>query len=102
MATIQDQVTAMELARNLITLIDYVRTSGKRLVITRRNIEVARLVPPSEDGASASELRALLEHNPWSSAERAVLVDNLRTIRKQACLFPFAMRAETVVLSQCH
>ena len=71
MATIQDQVTATELARNLTTLIDYVRTSGKRLVITRRNIE-----------------RALLEHNPWSSAERAVLVDNLRTIRKQACLSP--------------
>ncbi|WP_165741603.1 type II toxin-antitoxin system Phd/YefM family antitoxin [Candidatus Thiosymbion oneisti] len=88
MATIQGQVTATELARNLTSLIDYVCISGKRLVITRGNLEVARLVPPSEDGASASELRALLEHNPWSSAERTVLADDLRTIRKQACLPP--------------
>ena len=77
MATIQDQVTATELARNLTSLIDYVRISGKRLAITRGNIEVARLMPPSEGGASASsELQALLEHNPWSPAERAVFADN--------------------------
>jgi len=86
MATIQDQVTATELARNLTSLIDHVRVSGKHLAITRGNIEVARLVPPSEDGASVSELRTLLERNPWSSAERATLADDLRTIRKQACL----------------
>jgi len=52
--------------------------SGKHLAIIRGNIEVARLVPPSEDGASASELQTLLEYNPWSSAERVVLVDKLR------------------------
>jgi len=88
MATTQDQVTTTELARNLTALIDHVRISGKRLAITHGDTEVARLVPPSEDGASASELRTLLEHNPWSAAERAVLADNLRTIRERACLPP--------------
>ncbi|MES9898579.1 MAG: type II toxin-antitoxin system prevent-host-death family antitoxin [Sedimenticola sp.] len=88
MATIRDHVTATDLARNLATLIDRVRVSGKRIAITRGNREVAQLVPPLNEGASAAELLELLKSNPLTETERSSLADDLQTIRKNASLPP--------------
>ncbi|MES9881361.1 MAG: type II toxin-antitoxin system prevent-host-death family antitoxin [Sedimenticola sp.] len=88
MATVRDHVTATDLARNLATLIDRVRVSGKRIAITRGNREVAQLVPPRNEGASAAELLELLKSNSLTETERSSLADDLQTIRKNASLPP--------------
>ncbi len=86
MTIIRDRVTATDLARNLATLIDRVRVSGKRIAITRGSREVAQLTPPMNEGASAVELRSLLRHNTLTKTERHSLADDLQAICEKVSL----------------
>lgn len=80
------RISATELARNLATVIDQVRVSRTRMVITRGNQDVAQLVPVVSNGATLADLDRLLKRNILSQEEKRTFSEDLRTIREAAVL----------------
>lgn len=80
------RISATELARNLASVIDQVRVSRSRVVITRGNQDVAQLVPVVSNGATLADLGRLLSRNRLSPEEKRAFNDDLRTIREAAGL----------------
>lgn len=80
------RISATELARNLASIIDQVRVSRTRMVITRGNQDVAQLVPVVSNGATLADLGRLLQRNLLNREQQHAFSNDLRTIREAASL----------------
>ncbi|MFZ1386019.1 MAG: hypothetical protein WBP46_02155 [Thiolinea sp.] len=80
------RISATELARNLASIIDQVRVSRYRMVITRGNQDIAQITPVANQHFTLADLNTLLERNRLSAKERQAFSDDLKSIRQAAKL----------------
>lgn len=80
------RISATELARNLASVIDQVRVSRYRMVITRGNQDIAQITPVANQNFSLADLNKLLHANRLSAAERKAFSQDLNNIRQAATL----------------
>ena len=67
-------------------MIDQVRISRTRMMITKGSHEVAQLIPVAGNGTTLADLQALLESSPLSVVEQQSFSDDIQTIRQAASL----------------
>lgn len=80
------RISATELARNLASVIDQVRMSRYRMVITRGNQDIAQLTPVASQHFTLADLNKLLQANRLSATERQAFSQDLNSIRQAATL----------------
>lgn len=78
----KQRITTTELARNLANVVDQVRVSRTRMMITKGTQEVAQLVPVAGNGATLADLQVLLESAQLSTEEKLAFSLDVRTIRE--------------------
>jgi len=83
---VHETVSATELVRNLSTLIDKVRISGRSLYITKGSQTVAELNPPPKTGLLIGELGQLLTSLPTLGKDAHTLAEDVKRIREQGQL----------------
>lgn len=83
---ITNRISATELARNLASVIDQVRVSRYRMVITRGNQDIAQITPVAKQNFTLADLDKLLQRNRLSAAERKSFSHDLKSIRQAATL----------------
>jgi hypothetical protein len=86
MATIQT-TKATDLVRNLSSMIDQVRISGKPLLINKKGAKtVAELRPPPKVGFPVMRLQELFKSLPALGKEQPAMLRDMVKIRKKAGL----------------
>lgn len=81
-----ESVTATELARNMASVIDRVRYTGKSLYITKGSQTIAELSPPPKAGFPAEGLNDFLASLPKLGDDAQQMSDDLRMVRDNASL----------------
>ena len=83
----KDKVSATELARNLASIIDYVRFNRTFVTIKKGKQEIARLGPVEKQGFPLAKLGKLFESIPSLSTEESKqFKSNIRAIRDRAAI----------------
>ena len=84
---LNNTITATDFARNVASVIDNVRFSGKSLDITKGSQTVVTLCPPVKTGFPISQLTKLFQELPHLGKKNALhMTDDLNTIRANADL----------------
>lgn len=80
------RISATELARNLASIIDQVRVSRYRMVITRGNQDIAQITPVVNQHFTLGDLNTLLQRNRLNANERQAFRHDLNSLRQAATL----------------
>jgi antitoxin (DNA-binding transcriptional repressor) of toxin-antitoxin stability system len=78
---LNESITTAELVRNLSVVIDRVRSTGRRVAITKGSQTVAELSPPAKGGYPIARLGELLASLPKLDADVQTMADDLASIR---------------------
>ncbi len=86
MNLLNPKISATELARNLASIIDQVRVSRVRMMITKGNQAIAQIAPIVSSEATLADLNQLLKASSLSRAQKQLFQDDLEDIARAAKL----------------
>ncbi|MEA3467431.1 MAG: type II toxin-antitoxin system prevent-host-death family antitoxin [Thermodesulfobacteriota bacterium] len=81
-----EKISATELARNLSSIIDKVRISRTHIIITKRNQNIAELIPAHNQGFPAAKLAEFLKDLALGPVDQKEFSADLDLIRKESLL----------------